>query len=601
MKKIAFLACISVAGAAQAATLTSVGVLDPNFPSSTVRAVKVGPDGTVYAVGGSRSDTWSHYIPPGQTEPTQSPEHPFVWDSINGIQELVNPSGIASYCNGVDIRSGQGTGGVDQILIGGMIGSISRTWKADIADPTSGVWTVPDPAPEYTKNFLSGAYNQIRVAPGMTQVGPTAWPEVWYMPYTVDAAKWRFGRLRGDPRGVWDVGTVGDVSLGGVSATGVVVGTNRDRNRRAIYSNIPAGIAVIPGDGGLRSEGFGVSGNGQWFSGLDYSDTTNVVYEAFVWEYGTAGMILLGQHGPCDTRSVAYAVNNDRIAVGMSWNPSDGEVAVVWDNTGLWDSTGQARRITELLSANGVDTSAWTKLNRALSISDDGMVIAGYGTWAADGSGRGFVARLTEPLQPVPITIVGACCVGEGPEAGTCRVVTAAECANIPYGYYRGDNFCCDSCPGACCKPDAPWCSIELAADCEDPSVFRGPSTLCEETTCQGACCVKAGQCEELANSACPPVKFKGVGTVCEEDTCPCSIPFADADGDGDVDQADFAFLQTCYTGILGGPAVLSDACACMDRVDDDQITGDDVAAFEACATGPGVTWVDGQLPSCVP
>lgn len=71
-----------------------------------------------------------------------------------------------------------------------------------------------------------------------------------------------------------------------------------------------------------------------------------------------------------------------------------------------------------------------------------------------------------------------------------------------------------------------------------------------------------------------------------------CGNPFADADKDGDVDQADFAMLQACYTGSSGE---VSDECRCFDRKDplqplpDGDVDNTDVAAFEACASGPGV------------
>jgi hypothetical protein len=79
----------------------------------------------------------------------------------------------------------------------------------------------------------------------------------------------------------------------------------------------------------------------------------------------------------------------------------------------------------------------------------------------------------------------------------------------------------------------------------------------------------------------------------------PCSEPFADMDADGDVDQADFAIFQLCYTGALApGSNVLSLVCACADLGDDDNniipdrdgdIDAFDASAFESCATGPGI------------
>ncbi len=74
-----------------------------------------------------------------------------------------------------------------------------------------------------------------------------------------------------------------------------------------------------------------------------------------------------------------------------------------------------------------------------------------------------------------------------------------------------------------------------------------------------------------------------------------CSEPFADADGDADVDQADFSVLQACVTGQGVTPIPSIPAyCGCFDRGSDapsgdNDIDTFDVEAFEACASGPGV------------
>lgn len=70
-----------------------------------------------------------------------------------------------------------------------------------------------------------------------------------------------------------------------------------------------------------------------------------------------------------------------------------------------------------------------------------------------------------------------------------------------------------------------------------------------------------------------------------------CHDPFADADGDGDVDQTDFATWQLCYSG--SGRPVGGD-CRCFDRdaagAGDGDVDADDYAAFQACASGPAIT-----------
>lgn len=71
-----------------------------------------------------------------------------------------------------------------------------------------------------------------------------------------------------------------------------------------------------------------------------------------------------------------------------------------------------------------------------------------------------------------------------------------------------------------------------------------------------------------------------------------CPDPFADSDGDGDVDQADFARVQLCITE---PGECLPAGCECFDRPEsgsaagDGDIDADDVDAFEKCASGPGI------------
>lgn len=82
-----------------------------------------------------------------------------------------------------------------------------------------------------------------------------------------------------------------------------------------------------------------------------------------------------------------------------------------------------------------------------------------------------------------------------------------------------------------------------------------------------------------------------------------CNVPFADADGDQDVDQDDFGVFQACYTGPGGG---VPDNCACFNRPEgrsgcDDDVDGDDLSAFVDCVTGPGVRWSRSLQADCIP
>lgn len=75
----------------------------------------------------------------------------------------------------------------------------------------------------------------------------------------------------------------------------------------------------------------------------------------------------------------------------------------------------------------------------------------------------------------------------------------------------------------------------------------------------------------------------------------PCHDPFADVDEDGDVDQADFAVFQACYTGPEAGPIPSEPAyCACLNiegplGEPDSDVDQGDLVRFEDCASGPGI------------
>ncbi|HOB76413.1 MAG TPA: hypothetical protein PKG54_18025 [Phycisphaerae bacterium] len=65
-----------------------------------------------------------------------------------------------------------------------------------------------------------------------------------------------------------------------------------------------------------------------------------------------------------------------------------------------------------------------------------------------------------------------------------------------------------------------------------------------------------------------------------------CYEPRFDRDGDGDVDQDDFAEWQRCFTGASG--IFNADRCRCLDADGNERIDLDDLTAFELCAAGSG-------------
>lgn len=83
----------------------------------------------------------------------------------------------------------------------------------------------------------------------------------------------------------------------------------------------------------------------------------------------------------------------------------------------------------------------------------------------------------------------------------------------------------------------------------------------------------------------CPGNSFGGGRLLGDQGACPS---WGDDDGDGDVDGADFAALQRCFSTVAPG-ATLIPGCARWDLGNDGFVSEAEVAAFEACASGPGV------------
>ncbi|HRX83744.1 MAG TPA: hypothetical protein P5572_01855 [Phycisphaerae bacterium] len=77
----------------------------------------------------------------------------------------------------------------------------------------------------------------------------------------------------------------------------------------------------------------------------------------------------------------------------------------------------------------------------------------------------------------------------------------------------------------------------------------------------------------------------------------PCNDPFADADGDGDVDLGDFEVLQRCpFNDPVG---MLPPECICFDHDHNGELNGGDLAAFTDCVTGAGALHATDPNPLC--
>jgi len=178
--------------------------------------------------------------------------------------------------------------------------------------------------------------------------------------------------------------------------------------RRAIFGITGSTQTLIPGSAGYQSEALGMSpeatataGSGV-VVGYDQDTSASNFKHAFQWAIGGASMSLLIEL-PGDNQSEAIdvrVVGAKSIICGWSAAAAT-EKAVVWTN-------GSPVSLASLLGALGADTSAWSSLSRITSMSDDGMTVAGWGVWAADGSTRGFVAVIPEPAT-ISLLVLGAC------------------------------------------------------------------------------------------------------------------------------------------------------------------------------------------------
>lgn len=109
-----------------------------------------------------------------------------------------------------------------------------------------------------------------------------------------------------------------------------------------------------------------------------------------------------------------------------------------------------------------------------------------------------------------------------------------------------------------------------------------------------GACCLTGPTCQDTTEAVCDAYHgvWQGDGTACATSDCRykvCSVPWADADADGDVDSGDFGILQTCISSGMTLGEYPPYRCECFDSDSNGQIDGADLSAFAGCAAGPGV------------
>lgn len=163
-------------------------------------------------------------------------------------------------------------------------------------------------------------------------------------------------------------------------------------------------LGVIPGSSFTRSTANGVSGDGRITVGrcFNFSGPNQT---AFRWSEET-GMLALPPLPNATYTSAVDASFDGRVIVGYANNDVN-ERAIMWVD-------GVAIDLRLFLTQRGVALDGWF-LSGALSVSDDGNTIAGYGTF--NGTIQGWVVSIPGPGSAV-VCLLGAACVRRRPRRG---------------------------------------------------------------------------------------------------------------------------------------------------------------------------------------
>jgi len=357
--------------------LYAIGVLDAGTPYSVPMGIDVS-DGKVYTAGTSYSATWSG-------------NHPFIGvldSSSSSIIEIPNPSGDGnSKAQGVSVALSN-----NQIAAGGTVGGIGRSYIAPLNDIANGSW--------------STMYGSDAQCEGMN-VNRTSESENDRTEVVGRNTKNNRGLRVRMAVGPWSSSVGEYLPLNGTKVKALSISTNRTmygqeegtpRSSDAVYtSGINTSVTRVPmADPSERSLAYGISENAQFMCGMQYNTAASWVYDAFVWDTSDASATILPVSSTWEVNPAAYAVNSQGIVAGRGYNSIDGETAGIWP-----DKNSELITIADLAASYGIDTSDWTNFKRLYAISDvqdDGKyAISGYGTWAADGTSRGFVLVVPEP------------------------------------------------------------------------------------------------------------------------------------------------------------------------------------------------------------
>lgn len=235
-----------------------------------------------------------------------------------------------------------------------------------------------------------------------------------------NAAAWRVtgGVVAGNA--VWDKAVYGGVErLNGVSHTGMAVGT-WNSGGRAYLANVAADTRRSLNFGQIStqnvSQGNAMSNNGLWAGGYVNVDDANSLNgwrlqisptfpaanpDPTLSDGIYTRLLPVGYDSTKAQASNVFGIADDGTAAGYSYDPATSYHATLWpagSNQGvlLWD----------ILTSLGVDLSGWTKLERVISISADGLTVAGRGV-RVGGADAAFVAVIPEPATMVLLALGG--------------------------------------------------------------------------------------------------------------------------------------------------------------------------------------------------
>lgn len=142
----------------------------------------------------------------------------------------------------------------------------------------------------------------------------------------------------------------------------------------------------------------------------------------------------------------------------------------------------------------------------------------------------------------------------------------------------------CDNCPNAANTDQVDTDADGLGDVCDDD--LDGDGLANADDNCP--LISNADQDDEDADdvgTACDRCPHTVAGASVGEDGCPLPIP-GDFDRDGDVDQADFGFLQQCFSGSGVWPTRLECLNARLDN--DSDVDAGDFNVLKGCLSGPG-------------